>query len=143
MAAESGASPQVVVVEDEPADAQLTSMVLESLGIEVVVLPDGDRAIELIESGKVLDGTLFLVDLHVPGRDGFQVLEAIARSRSEGRRLVAYGLSSVVFDADRDRALSLGATALLEKPGSLAGLEALAQQIHSELESLRAGRAPD
>ena len=66
--------------------------------------------------------TLVIMDLHMPRKDGFEVLKWI-RSQPELKRLVVFILSSSTLQSDFDRALSLGADYFYVKPTSLNRLD--------------------
>ena len=119
----SDGSPErvpIVVVEDNPSDVFLIceAMAVHGLDAELKIFEDGGAAIGLIAR---IDGDdsepcprLMLLDLNLPGIDGFQVLERLRKSRrcAEMRVIV---MSSSAAPSDRDRSASLGADVYFQK----------------------------
>jgi len=110
--------PTVVIAEDDPITATLVRHRLEKSGFRVLHRGDGSEALRLI-----LDQTpaVVILDIRMPGMDGFEVL---ARMRRDPRteRTPALILTSLGRDADLRRAFELGADDYLTKPFSPAEL---------------------
>ncbi|MFO0843942.1 MAG: SpoIIE family protein phosphatase [Gemmataceae bacterium] len=102
----------LLVVEDNPVTGDLLSRWLRGRGHEVAVCADGKRALELTASNSY---DLVLLDVGVPGADGFEVLQAIRVTRPATALPVvmatAHGHSEMVV-----RALELGANDYVTKP---------------------------
>lgn len=62
------------MVDDEEINRRMLSKILSS-EYEVILAEDGDRAIEIIEKNSSLL-SLVLLDLIMPGKDGYEVLKA-------------------------------------------------------------------
>jgi CheY-like chemotaxis protein len=115
---------EVLLVEDNPHDAQLFLLALKkkSLDSKVFVVKDGAEAIEFIfNHGKYAHrkgiGTLRLIflDLKLPKLNGFEVLERIRADRSlSGLPVVIHSSSAV--ESDISRAYDLGANSYVVKP---------------------------
>ncbi len=101
----------VLVVEDEPQIADVVRQYLEKDGYRVVTTPDGARAVE--EFAR-LRPDLVLLDLLLPGLDGYEVC----------RRIRAAGSTPVIMltardeEADKLVGLELGADDYITKPFS-------------------------
>ena len=65
---------RVLVVDDHPANREVASLMLQTAGHEAVTVEDGPGAIEAVERG---DFDVILLDIRMPGMDGFQVCRAI------------------------------------------------------------------
>ena len=122
---------RVLLVEDNPADAKLTTKVLsrcERLEASSIHLArDGEEALALL---RAADGCpeelpdLILLDLNIPRVDGLGVLEAVrADERLKGIPVIV--LSSSTAPQDVGRAFALHANAYVRKPVDLIGLQAL------------------
>jgi CheY-like chemotaxis protein len=72
--------------------------------------------------------TVVLMDLNMPGRNGFEMLEWI-RKEPALKRLCVYILSSSSRPEDVERAYDLGANAYLVKPGNLDGMVRMAESL--------------
>jgi len=108
--------PRVLVIEDEPRIASFISRALSAQGFQVDATNDGRKGLELARAGR---HELIVLDLLLPGMDGFSVLEEIIQHRPDQRVVVVSAISDV--DA-KVRCLELGATDYISKPFSLAEL---------------------
>lgn len=83
-------------------------------GYRAVLASSGKSAIEACRS-TIVDAAL--VDLHMPGMDGFQTCAAlIAHTREQGRSMPVWLMSAAVTNAAKIRAAEVGAVTLLSKP---------------------------
>ena len=71
--------PYILVVDDDPNISRLEQLYLEKEGYDVKVAADGNEA---IESFRKLPPDLVLLDVMLPGTDGYEVLKAIRKSGS-------------------------------------------------------------
>lgn len=84
----SHAPLDILLVEDNPADARLTREALKDVNLasRVSLARDGEEAIAFLRGEGIHAGAprpdLILLDLHLPGIDGLQVLTAIRRDAS-------------------------------------------------------------
>jgi CheY-like chemotaxis protein len=127
---------RILLIEDNPADVVLTRMTLEESGRvhELMAIGAGEAALaHLREANPPPD--LIVLDLNLPKIDGFAVLEQLRGMPTGGQVPVAVLTSSQLAE-DRERALKLGADALLEKPGSLSGYKDLARKFESLCQQL-------
>ena len=67
-------SGRILVVDDHPTNRLKLSMAVKKLGHEVEVAEDGGPALELLRDGRF---DLLLLDIEMPGMNGYQVLEAM------------------------------------------------------------------
>jgi pilus assembly protein CpaE len=104
----------VLVVEDEP-DLMLTfRIVLQTAGYEVIRAPSGEDALRLL--AKVVPDAVIL-DLRLPGIDGWQVLSAIRRA-DRLRSMPIVIASANAGAGERRRAQEFGCSEMLTKPFS-------------------------
>ena len=105
---------RVLVAEDNAFNSDLVELLLARRGHEVQVAKRGDDALAALETDSF---DLLLLDLHMPGADGFQVIERIrARERSTGARLPVVALTARSRREDRERCLAAGMDEFLAKP---------------------------
>ena len=102
---------KILVVEDNPDNMKLFTTILRLKGHVVRELPDGEGLLTEL-AGERPD--LVLMDIQLPGRDGFALLEEIRGSPTPGLRVVA--LTAHAMSGDRDRALDAGFDGYLTKP---------------------------
>jgi CheY-like chemotaxis protein len=112
----------VLVVEDDEADAYLISRALERQPrvAQVIRAWDGAEALELVEQGKV-DPDLAFIDLHMPRKNGFNLLAAIAAGSAPRFPMVVLTSSTAPTDAMRSRLR--GAVRVVTKPDTLQAME--------------------
>lgn len=64
----------ILVVDDEPALRLVAARLLEKLGYQVIQAPGGEKAVEIFQEGN-LNIDLVLLDMIMPGMDGFQTVQ--------------------------------------------------------------------
>lgn len=111
----------VLVVDDNPDHRYLTMRaarpLLSELDLRLVQAADGDEALALVrgEKGDGPTPALVLLDIKMPRRDGFQVLEALrADPRTAAIAVVMFTSSENAGDVERAKAL--GADDYVTKP---------------------------
>ncbi len=107
---------RVLIVDDEPDGAETMALVLRQEGHEAQVAHSAESALEALSEFKP---SVAIIDIALPGMDGFALAEAIA-SRPEMRktRLVGVsGFSQTVLDPDGDKSKVFDR--VLEKPVDL------------------------
>jgi two-component system response regulator len=121
----------IVLVEDNPDDAELMLRALRTDGMrcDVRIAHDGVTAIELLlGSSDTSPPAVVLLDLKLPGLDGFHVLQRI-RGNPRTWNLPVVILTSSTEPSDLTKAYRLGANSYVRKPMSFRDLVAAAQQI--------------
>lgn len=99
----------ILIIEDDHEIARLTEIYLQSTGYETSVVADGSLAIAMI---KKLSPDLILLDLMLPGVDGFELCKQ-AREFYIGPIIV---LTAIEDDISEVSLLKLGADDYLRKP---------------------------
>jgi len=103
---------RVVVVDDAPEAVQLISRHLHAANHEVIAYQNGDN----LEEKLVRDRPdVLLLDIVLPGRDGFQILRSV-KKKAETRDLPVVLISSKTEDTDVEWGKLQGADAYLKKP---------------------------
>lgn len=107
----------ILIIEDDTNIAELEKDYLESYGFKVHVEKDGNAGLN-----EALKGTydVLIVDLMLPGKDGYEVLKCI-RKKFEIPIII---VSAKGEDIDKIRALGFGADDYIQKPFSPAELVA-------------------
>jgi diguanylate cyclase (GGDEF)-like protein len=109
----------VVLVEDDVALAGLLGHTLETRGHSTRVIADGGEAIEaLCGASPRLQARVIILDVDLPGRDGFDVLRSLARDGVTERSRVVM-LTVRATEPEVVRALELGAFDHIGKPFSV------------------------
>jgi CheY-like chemotaxis protein len=102
----------ILVVEDDPRSADLAELILNSKGYKTLIAEDGPQALEMVRENMP---DLVILDLMLPGVDGFEVLEKI-RSHPQTSDLPVVIVSARTQDNDKKNAAELGVDAYLTKP---------------------------
>ena len=119
---------RILVVEDEASIRELVALNLKMTGWEVLEAPSAERALELIQKNPPCD--VALLDIMLPGMDGFSLCETIRHGDPYIGIIMA---SAKGQESDKIRGLSIGADDYITKPFSVselvARLEALTRRI--------------
>ena len=117
-AAATSAAPELILVEDDPALAELLEYGLRSRGYRFVSYRNGRDALrELLALDVAGTRPLVLLDVDLPGLDGYSVLEGLERDRPGAYRVVFTTVHG--GEAEQLRGLEAGALDYLVKPISL------------------------
>jgi CheY-like chemotaxis protein len=126
----------VLIVEDEADDRDLLARAFKRAGIGVPLwfAKDGDEAVAYLE-GVASDASqaspfIVLLDLKLPRRSGFEVLEWI-KQNARLRRTPVIILTSSRENVDLERAYDLGANSYLVKPARPEALRQMVEQINA------------
>lgn len=124
--------PRVLVVDDEPETVKYVGANLRIRGYEVLTANDGQEALTQFDRSIV---DLVILDIMMPGPDGFEVCRSIRR-QSDVPILM---LSARGREKDIVHALDLGADDYLTKPF---GVEELLARVRAALRRTSRGRNP-
>ena len=100
---------KILIIEDEEAIADLEKDYLELSGFQVEIENDGERGLEAAMNGTY---DLIILDLMLPGLDGFEICRRI---RDE-KNIPILMVSAKKDDIDKIRGLGLGADDYMTKP---------------------------
>ena len=101
----------ILIVEDSPDNMKLFRTLLTLRKHTVVGLVSGDGLLPALAEAKP---DLVLMDIQLPGKDGFELLQEIRGSDQAGLRVVA--LTAHAMAGDRERALQAGFDGYITKP---------------------------
>lgn len=103
---------KVLVIEDNEQNLYLVRFILERSGYEVFAAPDGGSGIEAALS---LRPDLILLDIQLPGMDGYAVARNLRRDPAlAGTPIVA--VTSYAMAGDREKVMEAGCDGYIEKP---------------------------
>jgi CheY-like chemotaxis protein len=103
----------VLVVDDDVRNIFALSSVLERRGMKVLTASTGNEAIAVLNSTP--DAAIVLMDIMMPGMDGYQTIQAI-RQDAAFRRLPIVALTAKAMKGDREKCFEAGASDYLAKP---------------------------
>jgi signal transduction histidine kinase len=108
----AGRARHVVIIDDNPDFRHGLRVLLESRGHRVEEAATGDQGLEIVRASRP---DVLLVDLGLPGLDGFAVAEAV-RSAPDGHAVRLVAITGYGGLHDRRRAKAVGFDAYLTKP---------------------------
>jgi signal transduction histidine kinase/DNA-binding response OmpR family regulator len=108
----AGAGLTVLVVDDNVDVAESTAILLRSAGCTVVIAGDGTSALAKLDAHRP---DAVLLDIGLPGMDGYQVAEQM-RARPEHRRTLILAVSGYGQDEHQARSRQAGVDHHLVKP---------------------------
>jgi len=127
-----GGKANVMIVEDNPPIAKLMELAFEEVAPDITthLVMSGDEAVEILlgEDEATFKPDLLLLDLDLPGIDGFAVLEALAES-FQASRLPVVVISDHTNKANINRCYNLYANTFIPKPNEWAGFVEVATVI--------------
>ena len=106
---------KALLIEDTLTSATLVSHQLRKIGIEPIVARNGETGIELYQQERP---DLILLDIIMPGMDGFEVARRIRQLEQFGEWTPIIFLTARTSDADLEKAISVGGDDYLIKPVS-------------------------
>ena len=109
---EKTATKKVLVADDKAAGRELVRTVLENRGYLVFEACDG---IEALAAAQRIRPDLIILDLHMPGLDGFGVIKEL-RLNKRFLETPVVALTGSAMQGDRQRALAAGFTGYITKP---------------------------
>ncbi len=123
----------ILVVDDLEADIELTRILLVRRGklqCNLLVAQSADQALRMLEGGSN-DGMqidLMLLDINMPGMDGFELMETLRQSEA-GQNTAVVMCTGSAYQKDEERAAALGSVGYLVKPLSFDKLKMLLHRI--------------
>lgn len=117
-----------ILIADDHVDAADSTGALLSLDgrFEVRVVYDGLQAVEI---GRIFEPDLVLLDINMPGMDGYEAARIMRSEQPPNRRLVLVALTGRTSQEDVDRACGCGFDLHLSKPVALGALNHLVASI--------------
>jgi DNA-binding response OmpR family regulator len=115
------AHPPILVVDDNADNAHIIRDYLEARGYPITVAYNGDEAMKAFEEVKP---ALVLLDVMMPGRDGWQVCREIKQHPTLGRNVRVVMVTALDDWVNKRQALQTGADDYVEKPFELSKLAA-------------------
>lgn len=140
----------VLLVDDRKSDIELTRVFLQvrdKMQFNLSVANGAREALEALKQARGRNETidLLLLDINMPGMDGFEMLERL-QADDTLKDIVVIMCTGSTYDQDQSRARELGASGYMVKPASLAQLKPMlaaipALNLADEGETVRLTRA--
>jgi CheY-like chemotaxis protein len=106
------AAERILLVEDNAQNRRLAQFLLTSHGYVVYEAITGPEAIELARAHLP---HLILMDLRLPGLDGYEVTKAL-KGDDRTRQIPVIALTAFAMEGDREKALQAGCDGYITKP---------------------------
>lgn len=103
---------KILIVEDNEPNREMLSRRLERKGFSVVAAPDGEEGYAMARSETP---DLILMDISLPGMDGWQVIELL-KAEPATRDIPTIVLTAHALVTDRSRAVEVGCNDYFSKP---------------------------
>lgn len=116
---------KLLVVDDNRASRELIRAILKTVRCDIIEASHGQQALDLIQREKP---DLVLLDIDMPGMDGFTVLKKVREDKTLAD-LPVVAVTAFAMDGDRERGMAAGFTAYLTKPVRAAILRKQVQQL--------------
>jgi two-component system, chemotaxis family, CheB/CheR fusion protein len=110
---------RILIVDDNEDSAESMAMFLRMSGHEVTTVPEGNAAIDSVQT---LSPNLILLDIGLPGMNGYDVCRGLRKRGYRGQLVAITGYAN---DSDRERSTDAGFDQHLAKPVDLGALEQL------------------
>ena len=117
--------PAILVVDDNADNAHIIRDYLEARGYPITVAYNGDDALKAFEKVKP---ALVLLDVMMPGRDGWQVCREMKQHPTLGRNVRVVMVTALDDWVNKRQALQTGADDFVEKPFELSKLVATVER---------------
>lgn len=110
---------RILVVDDDERALRLIEAMLAPKGYETILAKGGKEAVDIARSQKP---DLILLDIMMPGMDGYTTLQTIKQDKASANIPVIM-VSAVGFELNKELANQLGAAGYITKPVDLAELQ--------------------
>jgi HAMP domain-containing protein/CheY-like chemotaxis protein/signal transduction histidine kinase len=104
---------KILIVDDDVRNVFALTSVLEAHGMEVLYAENGQEGLDLLQREPEVD--LVLMDIMMPGMDGYEAMRAI-RSEESFRQLPIISLTAKAMKGDREKSIASGASDYITKP---------------------------
>ena len=105
---------RVLLAEDYPANQKIARWMLERLGLEVVIAPDGKEVLAALATDARFD--LILMDCQMPEMDGYDATRAVRASEAAWHQIPIIAMTAAALASDRDRCFASGMNDYISKP---------------------------
>jgi CheY-like chemotaxis protein len=103
----------VLFVDDEEMVLEVGSLMLQKLGYSVLTASNGHEAIEILKENKV---AFVILDMRLPGMNGYEIYQQLKKIRPKVKILLASGYTG---DQSETGLISIGFDGFIQKPFNL------------------------
>lgn len=102
----------LLVIEDDPSNTRLISMVLRERPYTLVEVTTSERGIETLQTRQI---DLILLDLRLPGMNGWEFARTV-KAHPQWRQIPLIAVSAPTSAQDQQQAFEAGCDAFIAKP---------------------------
>jgi PAS domain S-box-containing protein len=102
---------KILIVEDDEISGELLSIIVEKYEKETISVTNGNDAVEACRKNPDID--LILMDIRLPGMDGYEVTQRI---REFNEKVIIIAQTAYGLTGDREKALNAGCNDYISKP---------------------------
>jgi CheY-like chemotaxis protein len=118
---DSGKALDILVADDNRVNQKVATRLLEKRGHRVVLAANGNEALAVLAQHSF---DLVLMDVHMPGMDGFETTSAIReQEKTTGLHQSIVAMTALVMKGDRERCIAAGMDGYISKPIDLQQLD--------------------
>ncbi len=103
---------KILIIDDDPRNIYALRATLQANGFETVTATAADEGITLLKEQR--DISLVLLDMMMPGMDGYEALSQIRSERENAIPVIA--VTAQAMKGDREKCLEAGANDYIAKP---------------------------
>lgn len=109
---------EILLVEDNPINQQVSTLMLKKLSCEVTVAENGQQAIEILSAHEKGHFSLVLMDCQMPVMDGYSATTAIRNNAAgeQHKAIKIIALTANAMESDKQRCIDAGMDDYLSKP---------------------------
>ena len=100
----------VLFVDDEEMVLEVGSLMLQKLGYSVLTASEGQEAIEIFKKNKV---AIAILDMRMPGMNGYELYQQLKKINPKAKILLASGYTGVLSEK---KLISIGLDGFIQKP---------------------------
>jgi CheY-like chemotaxis protein len=104
---------RVLLIDDDVRNIFSLTSALEQYGLEVIFAENGAEGLSLLKSTPDIDA--MLVDIMMPGMDGYEVMQEVRRQPAF-RNLPVIAVTAKAMVGDREKCMEAGASDYVSKP---------------------------
>jgi CheY-like chemotaxis protein len=118
-AAQAAHDRSILLVEDNPVNQRVASLMIEKQGFRTEVAANGLQALEVLAGNEY---AAILMDCQMPEMDGYEATAEIRRLEGSGHHTAIIAMTANAMEGDREKCLAAGMDDYLSKPLSSGAL---------------------
>ena len=122
--------------EDNKLNAEILQAMLELAGADSVICSDGKEIVEKFEDVKPGEFDMILMDVQMPGMNGYEATKAIRKSKNPlGKEIPIIAMTANAFSDDIQKSMDAGMNAHISKPMDIRMLAKVVKHIKNSMQN--------